>query len=62
MDANVTKVAEDDDMAPTKKLSKYKHRETGGVKWSIYKSYLAVSYVIFLHCQSHHLILIFDLF
>lgn len=28
-----------------RKLIKDEHRETGGVKWSIYKSYLKASYV-----------------
>jgi hypothetical protein len=63
-DVNVMKVAADDDLAPTKKprkLVKDEHRETGGVKWSIYKSYLEASYAIFLRCQPH-LILNFDLF
>ena len=64
IDVNVTKVAADDDMAPTKKprkLVKDEHRETGGVKWSIYKSYLEASYVIFFRYQSH-LILNLDYF
>ena len=50
---NAIKVAADDDMAAAKKprkLVKDEHRETGGVKWSIYKSYLEASYVIFLRC------------
>jgi len=54
-DVDAMKVAADDDMAPTKKprkLIKDEHRETGGVKWSIYKSYLEASYVIFFRCQS----------
>ena len=64
IDVNVTKVAADDDMAPTKKprkLVKDEHRETGGVKWSIYKSYLEASYAIFFRDQSH-LILNLDYF
>jgi carbamoylphosphate synthase small subunit len=63
-DVNATKVASDDDMTTLKKprkLVKDEHRETGGVKWSIYKSYLEASCVIFLQYQSH-LFLTFDLF
>ena len=64
MDLNMSKVAADDDMAPTKKprkLVKDEHRETGGVKWSIYKNYLEASYAIFLRYRSH-LLLNFELF
>lgn len=62
----MTKVAADDDMAPTKKPKKlindeHSLREAGGVKWSIYKRYLETSYVIFFRCQSH-LVLNFDSF
>ena len=63
MDINTTKVAADDDMAAAKKprkLVKDEHRETGGVKWSIYKSYLEASYGIFSQCQSHLLLTFFD--
>ena len=59
MDLNMTKVTADDDMAPAKKprkLVKDEYRETGGVKWSIYKSYLEASYVIFLRYRSHLLL------
>ncbi|KIM37758.1 hypothetical protein M413DRAFT_448273 [Hebeloma cylindrosporum] len=45
-DIIATKVAADDDVAAAKKprkLVKDEHRETGGVKWSIYKSYLQAS-------------------
>jgi hypothetical protein len=32
-----------------RKLVKDEHRETGGVKWSIYKAYLKASYVIVIY-------------
>jgi hypothetical protein len=34
------------DAKKPRKLIKDEHRETGGVKWSIYKSYLKASYVL----------------
>ncbi len=37
-----------------RKLIKDEHRETGGVKWSIYKSYLKASYVQFFGRSSMH--------
>ena len=36
------------DAKKPRKLIKDEHRETGGVKWSIYKSYLKASYVLWL--------------
>ena len=36
------------DAKKPRKLIKDEHRETGGVKWSIYKNYLKASYVLCL--------------
>ena len=36
----------DDVIKKPRKLVKDEHRETGGVKWSVYKTYLKASYVI----------------
>ena len=36
----------DDATKKPRKLVKDEHRETGGVKWSVYKAYLRASYVI----------------
>jgi len=39
------------DIKKPRKLIKDEHRETGGVKWSIYKSYLKASYVLLSPCD-----------
>jgi ABC-type sulfate/molybdate transport systems ATPase subunit len=51
MDTSTTKAATDETTLTKKarKLVKEEHRETGGVKWSIYKSYLKASYAIFFY-------------
>jgi hypothetical protein len=37
-----------DEAKKPRKLVKDEHRESGGVKWSIYKTYLKASYVFFV--------------
>jgi len=41
----VTAVTTTEDVKKARKLVKDEHRETGGVKWSVYNTYLKASYV-----------------
>jgi hypothetical protein len=54
--ANLDGPAKEEDAKKPRKFIKDEHREVGGVKWSIYKTYLSASYVrstcLFLHSKS----------